>query len=644
METEIVEYRNKIMHNTSIDDLPDILDELIKDYIPKKDHGMNYYFSKGLELLNVDDKEPGFDYDTFSKKYYKKLHKVVTLQHKFAKEGLLINNQEDESSDTHTQFSIKFARLFEVLHYWEQMVRSTWRVKVASDPMYDSTMNTDVGLFRFKMIDPNDNTPYQNLILYFLRVLAEKGYRRQGDSEKRDANCMERIYTEEGYDTHAWKPTMTISEFVYKAANKDDNYQQWHNLTSSATNANKAIEYLVNVNDLHFIDVVKDRKLFAFPNGIYESSIYNDETDTYEDKWYSFESGDSSKVDPARSACKYFDIPFDDYAEKSDWRDIDTPFFDSILNYQDFPKEVCDWFYVFFIGRMLYDVGQRDTWQVIPFAKGKAKSGKSTVLNGVTKKLYHTLDVGVLSNNIEKKFGLSAFQDKFLFIAPEIKGDLGLEQTDFQVMISGEDTSVPVKFKTAISKRWTTPGALAGNEPPNYKDSQGQISRRIVLWEFINTVKNGDPQLEKKLSYELPALLVKGNRAYLEAVNKFGKKDIWKVLPEYFQQTKRNMSEQTNSLQHFLGSEKIVTGKDKSGNDRYVLQVHFTRAFNNHCMENNLEKARWNKDYYSTPFDAEGFEVIRKMKRLDPVTGKEKEGTWIKGVDLVRDDEEDDLE
>ena len=215
------------------------------------------------------------------------------------------------------------------------------------------------------------------------------------------------------------------------------------------------------------------------------------------------------------------------------------------------------------------------------------------------------MDVGVLSNNIEKKFGLSALKDKFLFIAPEVKGDLGLEQTDFQTIISGEDTSVPEKFKTAKPITWSVPGAMAGNEPPGYKDNQGSISRRMIVFDFSKAVNKGDPQLGNKLQYEMPALIVKGNRAYLEAINAYGKKDIWSILPDYFTSTKKEMAEQTNSLQHFLGSEKLVFGEDN-----WILQKHFTTAFNEHCRENNLSKERWSKDYYMNPFELKGIKIL----------------------------------
>ena len=66
--------------------------------------------------------------------------------------------------------------------------------------------------------------------------------------------------------------------------------------------------------------------------------------------------------------------------------------------------------------------------QVIPYFKGVASSGKSTIVMRVCRGLYEPADVGVMSNNIERKFGLSALADKLLFVGPEIKGDCQIEQ------------------------------------------------------------------------------------------------------------------------------------------------------------------------------------------------------------------------
>ncbi len=111
-------------------------------------------------------------------------------------------------------------------------------------------------------------------------------------------------------------------------------------------------------------------------------------------------------------------------------------------------------------GRLCFDVGELDKWQIIPFFKGIAKSGKSTLITKVFKKFYESQDVGTLSNNIEKKFGLSAIANNFMFIAPEVKGDLSLEQAEFQSIVSGEDVSIAVKNKHAIPMVWKVPGVL----------------------------------------------------------------------------------------------------------------------------------------------------------------------------------------
>ena len=92
-----------------------------------------------------------------------------------------------------------------------------------------------------------------------------------------------------------------------------------------------------------------------------------------------------------------------------------------LFDYQEFSPEVCRWLYVF-IGRLFFNLGELDNWQVALFLEGVAGSGKSTITK-LVKKFYETCDVGVLSNNIEKTFGLSSLKDKLLFLAPEIKND-----------------------------------------------------------------------------------------------------------------------------------------------------------------------------------------------------------------------------
>lgn len=47
-----------------------------------------------------------------------------------------------------------------------------------------------------------------------------------------------------------------------------------------------------------------------------------------------------------------------------------------------------------------------DDWQILPFFKGLANTGKSLLLNYL-REFYEDHDVGIISNIIEKQFGLS---------------------------------------------------------------------------------------------------------------------------------------------------------------------------------------------------------------------------------------------
>ncbi len=301
----------------------------------------------------------------------------------------------------------------------------------------------------------------------------------------------------------------------------------------------------------------------------------------------------------------------------------------SILDYQKFPKDVCDWMYVFG-GRLCFDVNELDAWQCIPFLKGIARSGKSTLITKVFKRFYDSEDVRTLSNNIEKKFGLWSIHDGPIFISPEAKGDLSLEQAEFQSMVSGEDVSIARKNQKALSKQWNVPGILAGNEVPNWRDNSGSVQRRVVTVNFSRQVAEADPHLDDKLDGELPAILCKCVKAYVEFAHKYSDQDIWNVLPRYFKDIQKQIAIVTNTLQNFLESEKVEYGSDK-----FVPQKFFVHMFNQHCQENNLPKSKFNPDVYAGPFSSRELEV-----RSEAVTYRGKPYATqpvIYGIDLIQE-------
>jgi hypothetical protein len=473
----------------------------------------------------------------------------------------------------------RVTRLIEYVdHQYELIFR--W-MKLLEDQAMVS--ESDGSFFRLCTLpaEEDDLLPLQKLILYMLDILQREKYSRY------KGFCCKEIGS-----TKAWKSVIEIKDFVYTNVQKETKYDMWKNSTQRSSNITDCIKFLTVCCDIQFPEIKKNRNVWSFNNGIYDGS-----TDTF------YKYGIENHPDKFVVSCKYFDLDFPEETP-DDWYEIETPYFQSILNYQNFPEEVQRWLYVF-AGRLCFDLNVRDSWQVIPFLKGIAGSGKSTIITKALKKFYECDDVKTLSNNIEKKFGLWSIDGCFAFISPEVKGDLALEQAEFQSIVSGEDISIARKNEKAITKEWKTPGILAGNEVPNWKDNSGSIQRRIVTWNFTKQVLEADPKLDEKLDTEMACILVKCVRAYLDYTNKYANQDIWNVLPKYFKEMRNKIATSTNSLHNFLMSEKVIFGPGK-----FVPQKVFVNVFMSHCGENNLMRPRgFGEDIYAGPFSSRDLEV-----------------------------------
>ena len=559
-----------------------------------------------------------FTYDELNTNYKKCLYNVIYLQMEI-REKISDEKYEEE-------FHTSFNKIFEAIDYSSKILKFG-SILINSQSEQNIEIPDDLGQLRFIQPNIEANSPYQNLLLYLLDCIYLSGLQRYGDS------LYEKIIYN-GNFTHAWKEKMSIKRFIYEKTEYCQDYRQWHNLTSNAGNIKNSCEFLENCNDPRILDLVKDRHVFAFRNGIYnckEEQIINGQK-VYVDHFYEYGSDITKSLDNNVVASKFFQFEFNNYETTDDWYDIQTPVFQSIFDYQDFTPDVSRWLYVF-IGRLFFDLGELDNWQVALFLEGVAGSGKSTITK-LVKKFYDVCDVGVLSNNIERKFGLSSLKDKLLFLAPEIKSDLGLEQSEFQLLIEGGDMQLPVKYKESHYIEWKTPGLFAGNEPPDYTDNSGSISRRLVVAKFHKKVNNKDSEMDSKLNAELPAIIKKSACAYLSAVNEFRGKDFWSSLPEYFRITQRDMAQNTHALEHFISSGKVTLGEDL-----YCREKIFVQAFNDHCRECHLERHKFTTDYYLGVFGNYSLRIDKNTKLKYPTTlnGRLYQGSFIFGIDLVNE-------
>lgn len=462
----------------------------------------------------------------------------------------------------------------------------------------------------------------EHLLRYTLNYLYLHEYRKYG-------SCVYEPIYYNGYFTHAWKEKCEISEFVNSFIEKDsDNNKLWV-LLYVKKNVDWLIKFLTETNDSQFPKVEKNRYYFSFRNGIY--NVKKHEFYPYVEKTLSH----------SIVSCKFFDMEFNYIPKLENWETIETKSLHYILDPQ-FKKheqylEICKFVYILF-GRMLYDLGECDDWQVIPFFKGLAGTGKSSLLRFVIKNFYEACDVGILSNDCSSTFPIENLIDKKIFLAVEIDENFKLPQTQFQSMVSGEDVAINQKFKTPKQKVWNIPGAFSGNQLPGYKDNAGSLARRIIVFQFCHTVTSEELKndVQKEISLELPNIIQKCNLAYQWALENYDKRNIWNYLPEYFTNYSQDLLEQTNTLVDFMKNYPL-----NYGNNLFITKTDFTSYYTQFCKDNNCLPKKLTRDFISGTFPIlSNIKKVKIQQVLNPVIdGIKRKGNYIIGLDICRDND-----
>jgi len=558
-------------------------------------------------ILNLNDYSTTFE---IQEKFSDYINNLITTY----------NDLKKNKVTSDFEIIIRINRLLELVYYARSLCVSSSRIIELMDLNNDYRDNCDANLFRFSSIDSSKNNHYQNFLLFLLDTFYEKQYSRYNG----DIYSMK--FTNNMLPTFAWTRIDSISNVIYSTIKKETNFEQFINATNRTDSVRQAAEFLNNCQDSQFSELKKNRHVFSFKNGIYFAKT---------DLFYEYNSSD---IPVNTVSSKYFDIDFD--TEDVNYEEIKTPYFDSIFEHQDIPQEVLNWVYVF-TGRLIYEIDENDGWQVIFFVQGQAGTGKSTYVMNVCKMLYDEEDVGVMSNNIQTKFGLSDLVDKILYVAPEIKRDFSMEQGEFQSIVSGDKVTINIKCKSSRFENWKIPGVMAGNESPDFIDNSGSIQRRMASIKFNNKVNEGDLLLGKKIQLEMGHIIKKCNKFYLEYSLKFGRKNIWTVLPDYFSNTRAEIAQSTNALIHFLCSGKIELNPDK-----YIPEKVFVQLFNQHCVDSNYKKCRFNQDFYTGPFSQYNIKVEKGVKKK--YLGRMSQTTFYLGMDIkdeheIVNDEDNDL-
>ena len=525
---------------------------------------------------------------------------AVTLFAKLKEHGVLEESKHNSA----------IRRVLESIFYAKKICLSVVQSKISNHETYtiDDDISERLGSYsiRFRWLEDVKTTDLQKLIIYLLDVAMEKNYR------KYDGHIFKPIVSN-GFKTFAYDRVCSVKEFVHAESKKESNLEAFLQLTKSSITT--IIDHLENCVDIQFPFLVKDRGVFSFRNGLYIC-----ETDTFVP--YDI----ASEVVPETTvSSNFFDIDFDTRYTDSSWREIQTPNSEKIFYDQKLSLDVRQWVYVV-IGRMLYEIGKHDGWQIIPMLLGVAGSGKSTITDYLVGSIYDTVDVGVLSNNCERQWAVSGLISKLIWICPEIKSDFALEQATFQSMVSGERISVAAKHKTPYSTRFVLPGFLAGNVLPEWKDNAGSISRRMLIFRFDQKITEHDMLLGSRIRDELPRFIVKANRAYREMAEVHGTKNIWSVLPPDLIVSSTDAMNEADPLSNFIKSDQCALGPEYS-----VKLDEFASQFTAWCMDFGISRPRGGLSGILSGRDLDKY-GLRVVKANYIVNGTQHDGSIVVGV------------
>ncbi len=470
-------------------------------------------------------------------------------------------------------------------------------------------------LFWHSPMNKEDLLPTHIYTLYLLGSLFRMRYRRF------EGMVFEQIF-KDGHATHAWKEKCDIKTIVRSFSAKETNFEMWKIMLSGLFDS--TVKYLTDCLDMEFPDLKISRRVWSFDDGIYDAT-----DDSF--RFY------GQYTDDLLVSCKIIDKPFAGVFFNGppipgtpllSYDELPTPLFDSIFAPQAWSADMIKWMFVF-IGRLFYEVNERDSWQVIPFLKGVAGTGKSTVIK-VVQRLYNSRDVGVISNNIERQFGLSTIFHKKIFIIPEMKGDFSLDVASFQSMVTGEELSMAVKHENPCVGRWAVPGIMAGNESPSWQDKSGSISRRVVVLDFPNKIpaEASDPNLLNNIAAsELPSIIRKSALAYRWAVTNYGDADIWTALPPRICEEKRKLQFSTNPLYAFMNSDRVeIDSEEYTLESIFIsqLKIFTTLKFPGVTI-------MWNADAYSLIFSDHGVTVEDTTKNWPRSSQNAQRNTYVVG-------------
>tara|TARA_B110001452_G_scaffold89681_1_gene73624 strand:- start:8471 stop:11446 length:2976 start_codon:yes stop_codon:yes gene_type:complete len=206
------------------------------------------------------------------------------------------------------------------------------------------------------------------------------------------------------------------------------------------------------------------------------------------------------------------------------WRDCSTLQFDKIYDSQSFCTH--DKFMLWGQkGRTLFTVHEFDTYQTTFIIIGYGGTGKSTIML-VMQKLWPTHLRGILSSNIEQKFGMSQVLNRGkarVIYCNEVSEDLQLVQEEWQTSCSGEEGSFAVKHESPWVGTCKAHHFWVGNAfPKHWKNNNNQVSRRLCGVLMDTPIQPRDGNVMEEIDRIMDVVQRKMVLAYFDMVDQYG--------------------------------------------------------------------------------------------------------------------------
>lgn len=545
--------------------------------------------------------------DEIDARYRKLLRQVGYLQYFFKLEDMM-------TSDTNQgeDYTPKFNQLYDLVYSSRQYLFFEAYLENLRDPMRAPSCHVECEMFRFRPINYANLNPTQNLILYMLRLCELERLRKKGNI----LYC--EIKTKEGYPTRAYREYKPIEEYVRDKTNKNVRFDHWTNATDKGDKTLRdTITYLEKTTaDAELPELNTDRTITAWRNGIFFA------------KGPSFVRYDAGEAFPDEvMACKYFDQEFpEDFLRRYDgnYMKIDTPVKD-ILRYQGYSDEDMSFIFAMF-GRLIFEPGTMDEWEVVLMLWGQAGTGKSSCTQAC-EQFFDKSDIAAMGNRLEKTFGLQPIIGKKLAVGNDIKDDFPLDAGDLQTMTSLETMPVNIKYGAAMTLKWNVPVVFAGNVLPRaWRDRLGSIERRLMLVPFKRAVYRRNNSFKKRIRDTYGSFYLLCVQAYHDWVRRFGKDDIWEHVPERIKRGQKVVRENGNTLESFLNDKEVHKASGK-----WVLEKDLLDRYRDYCARYNFKAQAFSDSDRKSLYRKHG--IKRQYIERDTVKGAK--AWYLQGVELA---------